>query len=383
MKLLLPLFTLLLPLIASAQVKPVLHTIYNNMAKARTVQYSQQTEKFYRNNNYHAADTCFFYLQPTLGIVPKHQVNIAATNLTYVYNGKQSFLLNSNTHSMDIDPARDSASRYTYSFWRQSWANLFQMLPAILHDSVQKSITTEARFYHVYFNFPRKRLAALHGFTDLGTDSIQWNYEIVIDKKNMLPVAFNVSIQSPSGKEDFIRVKWANLQINGPSPKEESWFSSTYREQFPNQTAPRNPWISKGTQMPGWKLPLLSAADSLNSADLQGKLTLLYFWQKNCGICMAAFPMVAELQSKFAGKNFQLISINCYDLKEEVNFFHRKYSPSYTMCYGGTRLAELLGFYGFPMAVLVDPNGIVQDVAPFSRTGLETKISAQLQPASR
>jgi thiol-disulfide isomerase/thioredoxin len=360
---------------ASAQTEQLLDSIYNNMLKAESVQYIQYTQRFYRNDNHHSADTLLLFLKRAAGAIPHFMVKELSGGTIRIYNGKQSFVINSHTRTLDIDDAKTTTSINKNSFWRQSWANLLQMLPAIRKtDQSQRSLVTEDSCYRIGFYFPGKRLAALNGFTELGTDSIEWRYEIVINKKDLLPSAFNVSIQKPFNKEDFIRVKWEQLQLNPPASPEASWFSSAYRDDYPHQSTPRNNMIRKGSMMPGWSLPVYEKSDSLRSSALRNKLTLLYFWEKNCGICMAAFPLVEELQSRFGSEQFRVIAINCYDTKDEVGFFFKKYSPAYTMCYGGLPLAEQLGFYGYPMALLTDEKGIVLDVAPFNKQALVSKI---------
>ena len=375
-------------------INQLLQEVNIKMTSIQAVRYNQYKTVFYKNDNYRENDTSdifFCYHNIKGSFLPMYQINEIGYKRITIYNGTENFTLNKSSMSLDVEVDTSALSLIKKSFFRQSWANIRNLLPEFIrNDSIQKSIADTVILNKKYFvlkiYYPRKRFNALTGVTDIGIDTIQWRYELLIDKSSLLPQQFNVSIQTPHNTEDFIRVMFDKIKVNPELPNERSWYFSTYQNQYPNHSAKRKDLVRSAAKMPAWELPTYiskSMSDTLTSETLKGKIILLEFWIKGCGYCLSAMPYLNEIQGKFNKDSFQLITINCYDTRQDVGFFHTKYPPNFKMCYNGRQLAESLGIYGFPMTLLIDQEGTIVNVAPFDNELLESKISEILNSSSK
>lgn len=68
------------------------------------------------------------------------------------------------------------------------------------------------------------------------------------------------------------------------------------------------------TQWEGKALPAFELATfkggTIRAADLAGKNTLIYFWFTGCPPCVRIAPLLAELDSRYASSNFQVLGLN-------------------------------------------------------------------------
>ena len=102
------------------------------------------------------------------------------------------------------------------------------------------------------------------------------------------------------------------------------------------------------------------------------------FWIKNCGYCMQAFPEIRELQKKY-GDKIEILSINAYDKKEEIDFFYKREKPAYKMLYNGEKLAESLGIYAYPATLIIDGSGkVIYASSGFDKAAVEKIIKENI-----
>lgn len=138
-----------------------------------------------------------------------------------------------------------------------------------------------------------------------------------------------------------------------------------------------HPWVGK--PIPAVTLqPLLNTDTPFDTANLQGKTTLINFWGPWCPPCLMEFPDLLQLREKFANDpNFQFVSIASDGgwgpsgfgyrededyLKEESQMILAKYNsdlPIYVDLDGQFRqkLIQTAEFTGYPTTILVGPDG--------------------------
>lgn len=355
-----------------------LSIVENKMKTSPNISFIQYKHVYNEGANYKVRDTMsMFHSFDTLNkILPKFQVQSTSSKSTFIFNGTDFFSLQNDkkTYTNISDPKK-AFTNSAYLF-RQSWANILSILPTVINSKVvikkgKDTLIDNKVFYVVNFCYPTKKFNPLSGLTDLETDTIKWNYELIINKSTHLPTQFNMYIQTKSIKTpNYIKVTFNNINTRPDFPNERSWFFSTYAKDYTiySGNEKRVPLITIGKSFPEWKLPLFDPHSNntsnilILSSQYKGDIVLYAFWIKNCGYSQDALPYFSRIQKKFGGGKFHLISINCEDSKDQIDFFYKKLSPNYPMLYNGKILSEKLGIYGYPIFVLVDKNNTIVKV---------------------
>lgn len=108
---------------------------------------------------------------------------------------------------------------------------------------------------------------------------------------------------------------------------------------------------------------LLAAMDGspLKLSELKGKVVLLNFWATWCPPCREEVPSMVKLNTKMAGKPFQMVAVSIDDGgKPAVESFLKSTGqalPAYTD--PTTRAAKTYGITGVPESFIIDRNGII------------------------
>ena len=176
-------------------------------------------------------------------------------------------------------------------------------------------------------------------------------------------------LQVNDANNDFIKTSFSNIKTNESNlPDELSWYYSTYTTEYKPAVQKELPQlVSVGSKAPEWILPLYNKKENIDFNNFKGKIVLLDFWIKNCGPCIKSIPDLNDLQEKFKNSNFEILGINSYDTKEDINWFCNKHKPNYKILMQGKAVAEKYGVSGFPTVVLIDKEGKIL----FAGVGLE------------
>lgn len=119
----------------------------------------------------------------------------------------------------------------------------------------------------------------------------------------------------------------------------------------------------------------------------QGKdATLLVFWATWCGPCMMEVPSLVELQEKYHGKNFRIVSINLDDPEgEKVKGIVAAYKINYTVLLGSDETSRQFGgVNALPTSFLVGRDGKIKEKVQglLPEDELEDKIKKLLSDAT-
>lgn len=126
----------------------------------------------------------------------------------------------------------------------------------------------------------------------------------------------------------------------------------------------------------------------LDSASLNGKPYLIYFWFSNCPPCMRTSPLLVELDAKYKAQGFQILGANAdrymelpytdadraaYVTKTGLKFTMAHMSPEMQLAYGGVSV--------FPSLFFIDKNGqILKHFVNFQdKATLEAAIQATMK----
>jgi thiol-disulfide isomerase/thioredoxin len=99
----------------------------------------------------------------------------------------------------------------------------------------------------------------------------------------------------------------------------------------------------------------INARAPLTLATLRGKVTVVEFWATWCGPCQEGIPHLNELQQRYAGKQFQLLSL-VLEGHETMDPFLARKQVAYPIGLESESLKSY-GVTGIPWAFVIDVNG--------------------------
>jgi len=351
--------------------------------KLSSISYSSYREINNFKDNYFSKNSgnCYFkYDESVKGKVAKFQLQ-NEKNLQ-VYNGTEYFFLDKADKTLELEK-RSANELGNISLLYNSITTLRIVLPLLLKDeSIPKSLKDtliDNQIYHlVKFELHKKSMEFPSGFNNFDSEVIKY-YKLVIDKATNLPfMVFDGN--SISKDQYYTKTVFTNIDVNPKSPTDDSWYYSSYKGYKQKEKATKKQMITVGSFIQNWALPKydIKKSDTVKSNELNGKVVLMEFWIKNCGYCMLAFPEIKELQEKY-GNKLEIISINAYEKKEEIDFFYKREKPAYQMLYNGEKFANGLGIYSYPASIILDKNGkVIYTSSGFNKEKIEQLLKEVL-----
>jgi len=300
-----------------------------------------------------------------------------------VYNGTEYFFLDQTDKSIELEK-RTAKELGNISLLYNSITTLRIVLPLLLEDAtipktLKDTIIYNQSYHLVEFALHKKSMEFPNGFNDFDSEVIKY-YKLVINKATNLPLMI-FDGNSISKDQYYTKTVFTDIKSNPQSPAADSWYYSSYKGYEPKKKGTQKPMITVGSFIQNWALSKYDPKkiDTVKSSDLNGKVVLMEFWIKNCGYCMLAFPEIKELQEKY-GNKFEIISINAYEKKEEIDFFYKREKPKYKMLYDGEKFANGLGIYSYPASILLDKNGkVLYSCSGFNKEKIEQLLKEMLQ----
>ncbi|MET0465983.1 MAG: TlpA disulfide reductase family protein [Chitinophagaceae bacterium] len=362
-KLLLFIFCLLANSTFAQTAEEVFKKVSSTLEKLTKIRYDSYREINNKRDDYFAKNsgTSYFEYDPAKeGTLSRFQMQSDKTS--QVYNGTEYYILFNNDKTYE-GGKRKTSSFSSLSLIYNSITTLKVALPLITSDSsIPKSVKDTAvdgkSFRLLKFELYKKAIEFPGGFVSFDADVTRY-YELLVDPASNLPYMI---IDRNSIMKDQYHTKtiFTNIDTKPVASLSKFWFISDYKGYTLKVEERQQPMIARGSKVPDWKLAMLNGqqADTLQSASLKGKKTVMEFWIKNCGYCMLAFPEMKELHKKF-GSNTNIVSINSYEERDDVNFFYNREKPQYNMVYGGEKLATKVGIYSYPAVIITDETGTV------------------------
>lgn len=356
------------------------------LASLHTISYNYSWEAKYPSMDYHDLFEGTSYIE--FNETDKQTVSrfrMVCDKWIHVYNGSEVFFLKKDkTYELRIQPKQQSFAFETF------FINSIPTLRSVIQQWVQddnipkyeRDTVIENRSYTLVQLDIKKYLVLYLNY--IGTrkpvpDNETFYYKIIIDKKTGLPYQV---VQTNNMDSSISKTVFTHFNTKPKAPEADSWNYTTYQNEYTPEKAEGVPLIAPGTTMPEWSLTEYKDKDSsvFKSNELKGKLIMMDFWIKNCGACMSSFPELKRLQKLYGGDNFQLVSVNAWDRKEQVAFFYKKEDPKYKFLYNGEALAKAWGVHsrGYPTVVLVDKTGKVIYAEVFDYGKVERLIKANL-----
>jgi thiol-disulfide isomerase/thioredoxin len=354
------------------------------LVSLKSISYQYHRELCYPQDNYF--DTlegpCYMDFDQT----DKRNVKrfrVESNDYVIVYNGTEMFNLNKKAKTYSLSTQPNTRSFGQYSLFFNSIQALRSEIPQLIAgDSIpmyqQDTIIDNKLYKQVQLNM--RRWMQYMGSAQRLDRGVVFYYRIIIDPVTWLP--YQVIQTSNVSKNSSSKTIFTGINIRPKVPDTNSWYYTTYENEYRRETKEKGrALIAAGSMLlPDWSLPEFNGKDDIafKATGLKGKLVLLDFWIKNCGFCMKSFPELQRLQKTYGGDQFQLLSINSHDKKEDIDLFFKREKPLYKMLYNGAGLAKELGVEGYPTAVLLDKTGKVIYAGEFDRAKLEELIRANL-----
>lgn len=219
----------------------------------------------------------------------------------------------------------------------------------------------------------KRRIQNLGEGFDVMETKYNFIYKITIDKISRMPTEV---LQSNNENDDFIKTTFHKINYSPKQPTETTWYYSTYLKEYKPAAIAEIPTLSPvGTYVSDWKLITHEDNRQLSLDKLKGKVILLDFWIKNCRPCVLSVPHLNKLQKKFENMDFELISINSYDSKEEVGKFFDKNKVNYPVLLNGKEIATSYGVNAFPTFFIIDKSGKII----YSQAGFEETTTSKIE----
>lgn len=124
--------------------------------------------------------------------------------------------------------------------------------------------------------------------------------------------------------------------------------------------------------------------------DLKGKVYLVDFWASWCGPCKKAFPVLVELQKKYASQGFTIVGISIDEDKSDMDKFLKKNPVPFPILRDaeGKKLGEKVEVQGVPTSYIVGADGKVISVhegfeGDKSRKAYEKEIEEALSKVAK
>lgn len=180
----------------------------------------------------------------------------------------------------------------------------------------------------------------------------------------------------PTGEPPHVATRIATItrivdvQIDSPIAPDQFAFNPKPKwkkvPEFVTRSGPdMGQYKSLGLPAPQFTLKDLQGKD-VSLADLAGRVVVLDFWATWCGPCVSAMPHLQKLQEQFRDQPVTILGLNSdYALSDEklaAWMEKRRFTFGTLRLAEGTSTFQDYGVGGIPHTVLIDRNGVVQDV---------------------
>ncbi len=142
-----------------------------------------------------------------------------------------------------------------------------------------------------------------------------------------------------------------------------TWMSFVLTEYAP----PKTPLVP-GYEAPGFTFEPFPDGPEISLSDLRGKVVLLDFWATWCVPCMDELPRLRQIYRAFAEEDFEIIGISLDTSGQTLRRVLDEQEVEWPQYFDGggweTEIAELYRIEATPHLILLDQDGVIQEVNP-------------------
>lgn len=294
------------------------------------------------------------------------------------FNGSELFDLNLKGKIINVNNKPQANDFESNSYLTNSFVTLKNILPVIGSDkTIKKSVSMtevdDRNYYLLEFVLERASIDLYGKFSDVKLLR-KLTYRVMIAADSFMPV----EVLQRNGDVDFIKTNFSNINENPGAPAENSWFYSTYRDEYKPAQPRKDNLIKASAIAPDFKLPALDKNIETALSENLGKVVLVEFWIFHCGVCIASVPQLSMLQQRYKSKKFKLMAVNIYDSKELIDLFVKTKKAEYPVFYNGEAAAKQYGVDYYPTAVLIGKDGKVIYAGIFNAEKIDKLIGENL-----
>lgn len=357
----------------------VMQKTVDKLARLKTISYDYRRELNYSSEGFFHELKAVAYLDLTSkDKVLGARFQFSGGGNFAAFNGSELFDLNGKNKTVRvIDKPRES-DLTSNSYLVNSPITLKNILPKILADKTVPRGVVEVQidkkdFYVVEFVLDKFGIDLFGEFAKTPLTR-KITYRITISKDDLMPV----EVLQKNGDVDLIKTSFSNINQNPAAPAENSWYYSTYLNEYKFAEPSKDNLIKAGAVAPEIKLPSFESGGLTSLADHKGKVVLLEFWIFHCGACQAAVSPLNALQEKYKKRDLKLLSVNIYDSKELIGLFVRSKGARYPILYEGEAAAKEYGVDRYPIVVLIGKDGKVIYSGLFEAEKIDALIERNL-----
>ncbi len=103
------------------------------------------------------------------------------------------------------------------------------------------------------------------------------------------------------------------------------------------------------------------SAETIDLNQYKGKVVLINFWASWCKPCVKEIPSLVRLDQKLAQQDFEIITINVGESKQQINEFMKKVTFDLPVLLDDAGVAVTdWGVYAYPSNFLLDKDGVIR-----------------------
>jgi len=212
-------------------------------------------------------------------------------------------------------------------------------------------------------------------------DVRQREKKIFLDKQTFLPVKV-ISRQVSLGKKQVQTRIMSDVRIN--RPEDQQAFKKDFLTDYKMIVEEPGKDIHADllqTKVKDFQLTSFKGA-SVSTQPRSGKVLLLDFWEVWCGPCVESMPKVQELANKYGSQGLDVVGVLMDpDSQDSAERLLNRKAISITQAFGNPELKEYFRVYAIPQYVLVDQDGIIQQVFMGYSQKMESRIKTLLAKA--
>lgn len=331
------------------------------LEKAPNLNYKLERIYDYPSSNYHVERLASVHFKKRVcDSIFCYDLFATSDQYDMVYTSNNMFSLNHTDSTIELERKLNKSSLESVTFLSYGILAIKNTLPLILaNKDAQKNITDTVVNNKGYYKLSIYTVQSYYGYhkLELVTEpNFDRSIYFLIDKETFLPYQYYVQFKVEKEGIDYLRNTFKNLNTKEFYIEKEKLAFGYYMPSYKIKLDKKRPLISIGSMFPETTLLNYSKnkTDTFQITKRSNKYTVLDFWIKSCGPCIAALPKLNSLAAKLKEKEIDFVSINCFDPKSDMAFFYNKYKPNYPMLYNGTKLSNALGITFYPTLIILD-----------------------------